>query len=220
MTSNNENIFIPAQQEAKFAFIWLHGLGADGRDLESIAKRISFRFPNSYHILPNAPYRNISLFQGERTRAWYDIPSQNFFQDQDKIGISTSASTIHHLIDKQIAKGINSTNIFLFGFSQGAALALYSGLSYKKPLGGIISCSGYLPLIENFASFFDSNNQNIKINLSAGSQDSILPEFLSKISYEFLISNNLDIFYKTYAMEHSICEDQIQDIENWLASFL
>ena len=48
--------------------------------------------------------------------------------------------------------GISSSKIVLAGFSQGAALSLYTGLTSGKPLAALVSLSGYLPLVEEVKS--------------------------------------------------------------------
>ena len=67
---------IPSRQTALYSIFWIHGLGADGHDVDSIApelklkKRAHIRF-----ISPNAPVREM-MTSGERRvtmRSWYDI---------------------------------------------------------------------------------------------------------------------------------------------------
>ena len=47
-----------------------------------------------------------------------------------------SVSYIHELIDTEVNNGTSSDRIFVGGFSQGGAIALYAGLSCAKKLGG------------------------------------------------------------------------------------
>lgn len=49
-----------------------------------------------------------------------------------------SVSHIHGLIAEE-EKSVPSDKIFVGGFSQGGAIALYSGLTYKNKLAGLIS---------------------------------------------------------------------------------
>src|SRR3989338_8402244 len=56
--------------------IWMHGLGADQYDFDSIVpdlwhnNELPLRF-----IFPNAPVRNVAIHQNMPTRAWYDVYS-------------------------------------------------------------------------------------------------------------------------------------------------
>lgn len=76
--------------------------------------------------------------------AWYDILGLSFDASEDDKGIKEAAKYVHSLIDAEIADGISSNRIVLGGFSMGAALAIYAGLTYNKPLGCIISLSGFV----------------------------------------------------------------------------
>ena len=54
--------------------IWLHGLGADGNDFVPIVPEL--RLPASLpvrFVFPHAPVRPVTINNGMRMRAWYDI---------------------------------------------------------------------------------------------------------------------------------------------------
>jgi len=74
MTQLLQTIEIETGKQPDAAVIWLHGLGADGRDFEPVVpelrlpQRLSLRF-----VFPHAPIRPVTLNQGMRMRAWYDI---------------------------------------------------------------------------------------------------------------------------------------------------
>lgn len=54
------------------------------------------------------------------------------------------------MVAEEEKAGIPSERVVIGGFSQGGALALYSALTMKKPLGGVMSLSGWLPLAGEF----------------------------------------------------------------------
>ena len=74
MTQPLETIEIETGPRPDAAVIWLHGLGADGHDFEPVVPelrlpaRLAVRF-----VFPHAPVRPVTLNQGMRMRAWYDI---------------------------------------------------------------------------------------------------------------------------------------------------
>lgn len=76
--------------------------------------------------------------------AWYNLLGLSVDGPEDNEGIKEAAKYVHSLIDNEIASGISSSRIVLGGFSMGAALAIYAGLTYGKPLGCIVSFSGFL----------------------------------------------------------------------------
>lgn len=65
--------------------------------------------------------------------------------DEKSPELAASISRIEDLILSQVHSGIDSRRVFLVGFSQGAALALMTGLSSLHELGGIVSLSGWIP---------------------------------------------------------------------------
>lgn len=67
-------------------------------------------------------------------------------------GIVKASEAVHKMIMEEIQIGIPPSKILLGGFSQGGALALYSGLTFPQKLAGIISLSGWLPLRKAFPS--------------------------------------------------------------------
>src|SRR5262245_10748100 len=52
--------------------IWLHGLGADGHDFEPIVPELRLPKPVRF-VFPHAPVRAVTINNGMRMRAWYDI---------------------------------------------------------------------------------------------------------------------------------------------------
>ena len=54
------------------AVIWLHGLGADGHDFEPIVPELRLQAAVRF-VFPHAPVRPVTINQGMRMRAWYDI---------------------------------------------------------------------------------------------------------------------------------------------------
>ena len=65
---------IEPEQTAQASIIWLHGLGADGHDFVSIVPELnlSTMMPVRF-IFPHAPNRAVTLNNGLKMRAWYDI---------------------------------------------------------------------------------------------------------------------------------------------------
>lgn len=57
---------------------------------------------------------------------------------------------MRELIEEEEKKGISSENVFLGGFSQGGAVALYTALTYEKPLAGVVGLSTWLPIHSEF----------------------------------------------------------------------
>jgi predicted esterase len=106
------------------------------------------------------------------TNAWHDIESFTNLMEIKFTGLETSANAIEDIIEKEI-NNIASRKIILAGFSQGGALSLYSGLTSKFRLGGIVCLSGYLPKFETLEDKLGPN-KNTRVFMGHGSSDNVV----------------------------------------------
>jgi len=201
---------------AKYSIIWLHGLGADGNDFVPVATELNTRTASAIRfIFPHAPIMPITINNGYEMRAWYDIQTFSF-NDIDSEGIARSIAHIQKLIAREMDRGIACDHIFLAGFSQGAAIALTTGICYPKPLAGIIALSGYLPGKEELKEKIAACNKNIPIFLAHGTDDPILPFTLALATKTFLTELGYPVSWHSYHIPHSVCGEEIEDLRKWL----
>ncbi len=209
----------PAQPTA--AVIWLHGLGADGHDFEPIVAELSFTAKaHTRFIFPHAPHRPVTINNGYVMRAWYDIIAIDKNVVEDETGIRASAQQTIELIAQQTTAGISSRRIVLAGFSQGGAIALYTGLRLPQPLAGIMALSTYLPLAAQLDKERHHSNQQVPIFMAHGLYDTVVPLVLAEETYRLLHSQGYPINWFTYPMPHSVCPEEISDVSDWLSSVL
>lgn len=72
------------------------------------------------------------------------------------------------MIENEVQSGIPAERILLGGFSQGGALALYSGLTQSPPLAGVMALSCWLPLHKSFPGALKSSPKmpvSIKVSI-------------------------------------------------------
>jgi phospholipase/carboxylesterase len=202
--------------------IWLHGLGADGHDFEPIVPQLLLPASLSIRFLfPDAPFRTVTINGGYMMRAWYDIYEDISAQaEQDRQGIIESAEIISLMIEQQIESGIDSQRIVLAGFSQGGAIALYTGLKLDQPLAGILALSSYLPLADELPCPVETVNKNINVFMGHGHQDPIVPFRYGYSTHEHLARCGPRIDWHEYDMQHSVCAQEILDIREWLIARL
>lgn len=196
------------------SLIFLHGLGADGDNFRPIEFELSltnFRF-----VFPDAPIRSVSINFGMPMRAWYNIYAIDPNAKEDENGIQESTRLITTLIEEENARGVKSENIFLGGFSQGGAMALYAGLRYPEKLGGIIALSTYLPLAKKLDAERSSKNQATPIFMTHGTFDDIIPLQFAEYSRNYLQSLDYKIDFHTYDMGHFTIPKEIADLRKWL----
>ena len=210
-----ETLEIETGINPSWSVIWLHGLGADGHDFEAIIPQLDLTEPVRF-IFPHAPIRPVTINGNDSMRAWYDIFSLERGGLEDEHGIRTSSAEVLRLIEIEAERGTPSSRLFLVGFSQGAAMALYTGLTKMKPLAGIIALSGYLPLAKKFSAEKPEANELVPIFMAHGDMDPTVPESYGRISKNLLESEGYQIDWHTYPMGHSLCEEEIVDIKEWL----
>lgn len=201
--------------DAAHSIILLHGLGADGHDFEPIVNELKLNKPTRF-VFPHAPSISISINNGMVMPAWYDIKSTQIDMQQDEDGLRHSEKAVIALIEQELKRGIKSENIIVAGFSQGGAVALHTALRYSKPLAGVMGLSTYLPLSEKVASEINAANKNIPVFLAHGVHDPIIPLQLALNSNAYLEKLNYSTELKQYEMEHSVCQEKIDAMSDWI----
>lgn len=209
------SVEINPTQEADKCIIWLHGLGADGNDFApivpelNIPARLKIRF-----IFPHAPIMPVSINNGYEMPAWFDIYGSDLGKRIDTTGIQQSMLQITGLIQHEETRGIHPENIMLAGFSQGAVMALTTGLLYPDRLAGVIALSGLLPHATELAA--QSTHPDLPIFMAHGTTDQVVTFPLGRAAYDDLSAASYPIDWHQYPMGHSVCPEEIQDISRWI----
>lgn len=202
------------RQPAQACIIWLHGLGANGADMQRVVDAAPPIAAQVRHIFVDAPIRPITLNNHMPMQAWYNISGLSFQDREDRDGILQSEQAIRGIVTAQMTAGMQAQQIYLAGFSQGAAMALFVGLRAKQSLGGIIALSGYLPLASDCMG---STHPQLPIFMAMGTVDPIVMPAWTQQSYSFIQSQGYNqVVWKEYVMEHTICMEEIHDIVQWL----
>ena len=203
------------------SIIWLHGLGADGHDFESLVPELRLPAqPAVRFVFPHAPFRPVTLNAGYVMRAWYDISigEQGFAQDGRHIAESVSAVT--GFIERETARGIPTARIVLGGFSQGGVIALTTGLRHPQPLAGIAALSAPIIGAEGLAEQVHPVNATTPIFLAHGRQDPLVPFALGQRVRQALLARGLPVEWHEYPMPHSVCLEEVRDMSAWLSRVL
>ena len=209
------HITLETGKSPQHSIIWLHGLGADGDDFVSIAEEMSLPVAIRY-LFPHAPKQPVTINGGLVMRAWYDIAAFNVNAKQDVEGIRASQAAIEALIAQEKQRGIVADNIFLAGFSQGGAIALHTGLRHKSRLGGILSLSSYLLQVETLSSEASAAALDIPIFMAHGNSDQVVTYTRGIDSADELKKRGYQVDWHQYSMQHSVCPEEVRDIQTWL----
>ncbi len=210
-------IEINSNDEPFATIIWLHGLGADGHDFEPIVPELEL--PETVPIrfvFPHAPERPVTVNAGMVMRAWYDVRGMPGSGEIELDEFFESVDHLNSLIQREMESGIPSERILLAGFSQGGAIALHTGLTYEKPLAGILALSTYLPTLDTIAKETHQVNQDISIMMGHGTMDPMIPLAHAIRTKQALIRLGYQITWHEYPMMHGVCLEEIRDIRAWL----
>jgi phospholipase/carboxylesterase len=219
MTTLLPHITLDTGKQPQHSIIWLHGLGADGQDFVPIVEELNLPVAIRF-IFPHAPHRPVTINGGYVMRAWYDIVHPSIAAKQDKEGICQSQAEIEALIAQEIVRGIAPRNIYLAGFSQGGAIVLHTAIRQKVALGGVIALSTYLPLAEQASAEAETITRQTPVFMAHGRQDNIVPFTLGTTSRDTLLAMGYNVEWHDYTMMHSVCEEELHDIETWLTQKL
>jgi len=195
------------------AVIWLHGLGADGHDFEPVVPELALPKPVRF-VFPHAPIRPVTINQGMRMRAWYDV-LQLGGGPEDETGIRASQKLLEQLIEAEKGK-----KIILAGFSQGGAIVLQTALRYPERLAGVVALSTYLPIASTVAAERSPANQDVPVFMAHGQFDDLIPIERARRSRDFLMSLEYNVEWHEYPMPHSVCAEEISDIARFLVRIL
>lgn len=219
-----ETIEIYTNPNKKFnsTVIWMHGLGADGYDFVPVIEQFrNLKNKDIKFILPHAPIRSITINNNMKMRGWFDIYSFDRSSNQDIDGINDSKNLIYDIINNENQfHNIPYENISLAGFSQGGALALFTGLTFPKKLNSILALSCYLPVHQDFLKARTDENITTPIFLAHGIHDPIIPLHFSSESRDILEKLNYNVLFTEYQMEHSVCTQEIKDIDSFYTKHL
>jgi phospholipase/carboxylesterase len=223
-------------RNASASIIWLHGLGATGDDfaalvpeLKALWQKEGTPFDDLRFIFPHAGEIPVTINGGFSMPAWYDIldmptgsaNGQSAERTINQDHLLSSVKDIHHLIDREIARGVSSERILILGFSQGGAVAYHAALTYPQRLAGLAGLSTYFPTLTAPNAFVASQqNLNIDIQIYHGNLDPVVSPSLGLKAQRDLDNLGYQTQYQDYPMEHQVCYEQIQDIAQWMQARL
>jgi phospholipase/carboxylesterase len=218
MTDLLETVEIETGPAARRAVIWMHGLGADGHDFEPIVPELRLpREPAVRFVFPHAPMRPVTVNNGMVMRAWYDVSVAGGQRREDEPGVRESQRRIEALIEREQQRGVPAAGICLFGFSQGGAMALQTGLRHPERLGGIAALSCFLPLADALAAEGSPANREVPIFLAHGTDDPLIPISRGADCRDRLLALGYRVEWREYPMPHAVCMEEIADLSSWLA---
>ena len=204
--------------DPRWSIVWLHGLGADGNDFAPIVPELVRRdWPALRFVFPHAPVRAVTINNGMRMRAWYDIRDFDLANRADEQGVAESVAQVEALVARENARGVPSSRIVLAGFSQGGAIALSAGLRRAEPLAGLVGLSTYLPAADKAGDVLVPGANGQPLFMGHGTQDPVVPFAAGELTAARMRQLGFDVAFHRYPMPHSVCAEEVRDLGDWLS---
>lgn len=129
--------------EATSLVVFLHGYGADGRDLLGLADPLAEHLPNTVFVAPDAPERSAMNPAGYQ---WFPIPwidgsSEAAASDGMARAVVDLNAFLDHVMDEH---GVSAAETALVGFSQGTMISLHVAPRREEAFAGVVGFSGRL----------------------------------------------------------------------------
>jgi phospholipase/carboxylesterase len=198
------------KKEKNPLIILLHGYGSNAQDLFSFANELP---ADSYIVSAQAPHTLMY-----NAYAWYAI---NFDADEKKFSDIGQARISREILMRFIESlfdkyNIDSKDVTLMGFSQGAILSYALAVSYPEKIKKVVAMSGYFNEEIAVDDYVNQNLSSLKVFASHGLMDEVIPIYWAEKSLEKLKDKNILITYKTYPVGHGVAPQNFKDILNWL----
>ncbi len=211
-TTLEYTVNLPLKKAAKIpVVIMLHGYGSNEADLFSIAKSfdermITFSLRGPY---PDASKQGYSWFELNRDeQKQFKINYKETIESRNKIfSFISNACKVY---------GLDSTQVFVMGFSQGAIMCY--DLAFAKPgkLKGVLPLSGLLLQETKELKPKDESLMKTSFFIGHGTQDNVIEFKKGQEVSDLLTAKKIPLTFKSYHMPHSICGDELNDIKTWL----
>lgn len=214
----------PAAQPVASILV-LHGLGADGRDFVPVAQAMDLSAIGPVRfVFPSAPVRPVTINGGYEMRAWYDIfppgSDPTSPRREDEAGLRESQAIVMQLLEREEQRGVPAARTVLMGFSQGCAMTLLAGLRAPQRLAGLVALSGYLPLAATTAAQASEASRGTPVFMAHGDADDIVVPARGEAARDVLLALGYPVDWRSYAMGHEVCMDEVADLNAWLVQRL
>ena len=189
----------------------LHGRGTDEHDLLPLAGELDSRL---FTVSARAPFR--FPYGGH---AWYDLDARGVgFPGGDTL--AHSLGLLDRFIDEILrAYPIRGDQLYVGGFSMGAAMSATLALLFPDRIAGALILSGYVPVGADLPFQLDGAAGH-PVFEAHGLYDNVIPIEWGRRSRDFLAGTAVDLTYQEYPIGHEISQRELLDASTWLTDAL
>ena len=187
--------------------ILLHGRGTNEDDLLGL---VDYLDPRLFVVSVRAPFR---FEQGLGGYTWYDV--QDVGIPQPKQFEESYNRLAQFVLDVNQHYPVDPRRVFMLGFSMGSIMSLALSLTKPELIRGVVAHSGYIP--ENTSlQFAWERLQHLSLFIAHGVNDPVIPVHLGRRAHDLLSKTQADLTYKEYPIPHSMSEQSVSDLADWL----
>lgn len=215
------------QVEQSGLVVICHGLGDTAEGFLDVAERLASQMPHVKFVLPTAPTQPVAMNMNMPMPSWYDITGLDERSNEVCNGIEQSRNTLIHILDTEHSiTNLPYHRMVLAGFSQGAALSLYTGMQlphHKRP-AGIVMLSGYLPNSKVFR--ITSGLEDLPVLHCHGTADPMVQFAMALKTQQHLTLGEKGTAATNYTLkkyeglQHTVSIEELEDLQLFLVNVL
>ena len=194
------------------AFVMIHGWQGNKDSFKSISNLLNL--DNTAWFFPEAPYD----FNGDNKRKTWAYEKKPGVWEVEEPRLMLKSFLINKVLSE-----FDSKNVFVMGFSQGAAVCYELILSFEYPLGGIFPIAGF---IRDFIGNKDKTNLDIspkqidtKILIGHGKDDDVVPVESSEKTFSLLKAKCRNVELDIYNGKHKINVSYLNKVKKIILNY-
>ncbi len=197
-------LFAPMHYEPGYAYplvVWLHGAGADERQLLRVMPLLGMR--NYVAVAPRGTFHETE-----------DAGRYNWPQAERHIVLAEHR--VFDAVDTARAKyHVHAGRVFLAGFHSGGTMALRIALAHPSRFAGVVSLGGPVPTGGTPLGNLDGVRR-LPVLLAAGSHSPGFPPELVSDNQRLLHTAGVPIAVRRYRCGQELSPQMLADVDRWI----
>jgi phospholipase/carboxylesterase len=189
---------------ARSLVLLLHGVGANGEDLMSLAEGWQRELPHTAFISPNAPFPYDGEFSPLEAYQWFSLEGITAENREERV--REAIPLLNRFIDEQLAAyALQPHQLALVGFSQGTIVSLYASLRRPSPIAAVLGYAGRLAKHSPYAHEVCAHPRTVLIH---GTEDSVIPLSEFHTAMQVLEAHRVPTMgWTSPGVPHTICPE-------------
>jgi len=217
------SLIYPADYDSTRSYpllVFLHGRGGTAENSmhlftdveeEEQSEEIAAKLSSYFICVPDAPYPlDIGAEIGHSwvLEAAPDGKTRQF-------SFERSADLVMDMLDELIAQyPIDTTRVYLYGFSQGAGLTYMAGLAHPDRFAAIASFGGWLD--DKLTDEVLAQAKDLQVLIVHGTEDKVVPYEAGKNAYKRLEKHGYEVTFEEFEGGHFIHPDKFLAMLEWM----